>query len=65
MSVTRSPAVTARASTEMSSAALRPTIDPPRTTPVAEIIDGTVAGFEATLAALAQRYLTVAPATAT
>ena len=35
MSVTRRPAVTARASTEMSSAALRPTIDPPSTTPVA------------------------------
>ncbi len=35
MSLTRSPAVTARAITEMSSAALRPTIDPPRTTPVA------------------------------
>ena len=35
MSVTRSPAVTARAMTEMSSAAWRPTIEPPSTTPVA------------------------------
>ena len=35
MSVTRSPEVTARAITEISSAALRPTIDPPSTTPVA------------------------------
>src|SRR5438105_2789447 len=35
MSVTRRPAVTARAITEISSAAWRPTIDPPSTTPVA------------------------------
>src|SRR5690606_12138323 len=35
MSSTLSPAVTARAITEMSSAAWRPTIDPPSTTPVA------------------------------
>ncbi len=35
MSWTRSPAVTATASTEMSSAAFWPTMDPPRTTPVA------------------------------
>ena len=35
MSVTFRPAVTARAITEISSAAWRPTIDPPSTTPVA------------------------------
>ncbi len=35
MSLTRSPAVTAKAITEISSAAWRPTMDPPRITPVA------------------------------
>ena len=35
MSFTRSPLVTAMASTETSSAAWRPTMDPPSTTPVA------------------------------
>ena len=35
MSLTRRPLVTATAMTEMSSAAWRPTIDPPKTTPVA------------------------------
>ena len=39
MSVTRSPAVTARAITEISSAACRPTIEPPSTTPGRRVAD--------------------------